>query len=598
MIKASDILVYDIETQAVKDFQFPEGSAIHCIVCQPLYGQPERYHDDPELPREGTLDDGFRRLANWPGKLAGHNVLRFDRIVVEDAFGEPLPDHLDTQLLCEMRWPHVKELDFRRRNAGDQSFPSRLIGRQSLEAWGYRLGVRKGDFGKQTGWHVLDRPMLDYCVQDVKVTAALMERILKYWPGNQAVELEHRFAEVIWEQIRAGVKVDRKAAADLLGQLTSAYAGVYDKLVELCPPFEIPYVTPKKKLRRTKVVPFNPGSRLHCANHLIRKYGWKPKQFTDSGRPQLDEAILESLAGVYAEAALMNEYLMLGKRIGQLEGSSKAGDPILKYLKDDDTIHGEVRPCGTVTMRCAHKKPNLGQIPRPGSKWGTEFRALFGPKNPGWVMVGADASGLETRELAHFLHQFDGGRMVDIVLSGDVHSTNMQALEIMDRNRAKVWFYAWLYGAGDAKLGLILGCSARRARAASKRFLRNTPGMPSLKQLCSEHAGNYGWLPGCDGRRIPVRHQHSALNTLLQGNGAIVVKMATVLWADAVKEEGLRAHQVLHVHDEAQYESHPDDAQRVGEIGVESFRKAGEILGIKCPLDGEYKVGANWSETH
>jgi DNA polymerase I-like protein with 3'-5' exonuclease and polymerase domains len=107
---------------------------------------------------------------------------------------------------------------------------------------------------------------------------------------------------------------------------------------------------------------------------------------------------------------------------------------------------------------------------------------------------------------------------------------------------------------------------------------------------------------GIDGGLLKVRSEHSALNTLLQSAGAISVKLATIMFYDRMVADGLVSGEdfmlVAHVHDEVQTLVKKGLEQRVGEHAVAAMREAGDALGFLCPLDGEFKFGANWAETH
>jgi DNA polymerase I-like protein with 3'-5' exonuclease and polymerase domains len=107
-----------------------------------------------------------------------------------------------------------------------------------------------------------------------------------------------------------------------------------------------------------------------------------------------------------------------------------------------------------------------------------------------------------------------------------------------------------------------------------------------------------GTLDGLDGRKLQIRSQHSALNTLLQSAGAIVMKQALVLLYDKLRKAKLSAKFVANVHDEWQIECLADQADKVGTLAVESIREAGTVLKLRCPLDGEYKKGKSWANTH
>jgi DNA polymerase I-like protein with 3'-5' exonuclease and polymerase domains len=233
----------------------------------------------------------------------------------------------------------------------------------------------------------------------------------------------------------------------------------------------------------------------------------------------------------------------------------------------------------------------MAQIPSTNSSYGKECRACWTvPK--GYKLVGIDASGLELRMLAHYMNDED---YTNEILNGDIHTTNQKLAGLESRNQAKTFIYALLYGAGDAKLGTVAGGGKSTGRNLRKSFISNLPSFKAVKDRVAR-AATRGYLKALDGRKLYVRSEHSALNTLLQGAGAIVMKQALVILDKKIKH--LDAHFVANVHDEWQIEVRQDQADEVGRLGVEAIIEAGKVLKLNCPLDGEYKVGDNWSETH
>ena len=291
-------------------------------------------------------------------------------------------------------------------------------------------------------------------------------------------------------------------------------------------------------------------------------------------------------------AELIKEYLMVQKRVAQIESWIDA-------VGDDGRVHGRVITNGAVTGRMTHLKPNMAQIPNAGSPYGPECRQCWTVED-GNVLVGADASGLELRMLAHYMGDDD---YVKTVTEGsskngtDVHTVNQRAAGLSTRDQAKTFIYAFLYGAGDAKIGSIIGGNARDGERLKSAFLKGTPALQRLRDKIALYATK-GYVPGLDGRKIWVRSEHAALNSLLQGAGAIVMKKALVILEMSLRKEKLFHKFVANVHDEWQIETNPECADRVGKLAVEAIREAGRVYNLRCPLDGEYKIGKNWKETH
>jgi DNA polymerase I-like protein with 3'-5' exonuclease and polymerase domains len=304
----------------------------------------------------------------------------------------------------------------------------------------------------------------------------------------------------------------------------------------------------------------------------------------------VDETILQDLK--HPVAQLIGEYLMLQKRIGQIESW-------LEVVGADGRVHGRIITNGAVTGRMTHMKPNMAQIPNSGSPYGPECRQCWTVEE-GNVLVGCDASGLELRMLAHYMKD---EKYVKTVCEGsskdgtDVHTVNQKAAGLQTRDQAKTFIYAFLYGAGPAKIGSIVGGSSAAGQKLITSFLKGTPALQRLRDKVSASASK-GFVPGFDGRKIWVRSEHAALNSLLQGAGAIVMKKALVIFNDAIKANGWDVKLVANVHDEIQFECSPDIAAEAGKACVQSIRDAGVAFKLQCPLDGEYKIGRNWRETH
>ena len=329
---------------------------------------------------------------------------------------------------------------------------------------------------------------------------------------------------------------------------------------------------------------FNLGSRQQIGRHL-QYYGWKPSQFTDKGQPIVDEAVLRKVKGI-PEAALIGEYLMIQKRIAQVQSW-------LDAVQDDGRVHGYVNANGAVTGRMTHSSPNMGQVPAVYSPYGKECRDVWTVPE-GYKLVGMDASGLELRMLAHYMN--DEGYTNEI-LNGDIHTTNQLAAGITTRDQAKTFIYAFLYGAGDAKIGSIVGGNAKDGKRLKEEFLHNTPALGRLRERVGVASGR-GYVLGLDRRRVAIRSSHAALNSLLQSAGAIIMKKALCLLDEYAILWGLDYHIIGNIHDEIQTEVREDQAERFGRLATSCVEAAGLFYRLNCPLAGDYKVGQTWAETH
>ena len=311
-----------------------------------------------------------------------------------------------------------------------------------------------------------------------------------------------------------------------------------------------------------------------------------PNKFTEKGQAIVDEAVLKEVKGI-PEATLIADYLMVQKRIAQISSWLEA------VSEDTGRVHGYVNTNGAVTGRMTHSSPNMAQVPSVGSEYGEDCRACWIVKD-GYKLVGCDASGLELRMLAHYMND---DKYTHEVVDGDIHTVNQHAAGLSTRPQAKTFIYAFLYGAGDAKIGSIVDGSSRDGKRLKDKFLANTPKLQQLKDNVAT-AASRGYLMGLDGRKVYVRSEHAALNTLLQSAGAIMMKKALLILDEYAKLWGIDYEFVGNIHDEFQVEVREDQAHEFGRLAVASMQAAGIQLNLRCALDGEYKVGNNWADTH
>jgi len=465
-----------------------------------------------------------------------------------------------------------------------------LEGGHSLNNLGKLLGVQKiefNDFNLET--HTLDE-MIEYCVQDVevlhKVYSYLKYELKRQDFSTKSQELEHEVQAIIAQQERNGFKFNEQSAMQLLAEFKTRLEAITVEMQSIFPPKVTTCRTHKTTGRPLSdiVEDFNPGSRKQIAERLIEK-GWKPSKFTEKGSVIVDETTLEGLD--FPEAKAIAEYLMLQKRIAQIESW-------IESIQADGRVHGKVITNGAVTGRMTHHSPNMAQVPNSSAIYGLECRDLWTVEK-GCKLVGIDASGLELRMLAHYMNDDE---YTNEVVSGDIHTANQNAAGLETRNQAKTFIYAFLYGAGPAKIGSVVGGTSKEGQKLITNFLRNTPKLQRLRERVSEAFTARGVLLGLDGRKLLVRSEHSALNTLLQGAGAIAMKQALVLLHKDLTNRKIPFKLVANVHDEWQIEVPEKYAEQVGKSGVTAITKAGVEFKMNCPLTGEYKIGDTWKQTH
>ena len=509
----------------------------------------------------------LRKALEGSVSVCGHNLIGYDLPVLERLWGLSVaPERIvDTLVLSRL-------------------FDPSRQGGHSLRAWGETLGFPKGD---HDDWSRLSEEMIDYCKQDVAVTEAVHQQLVKDMEdfAPECIELEHKVQFAVQQQERNGWVLDQQLANELCATFKEGMNAIEAELQEMFPPIVEERISEKTGKRlKDKVTVFNVGSRQQVAERLATK-GAKWNEKTPSGKPVVDEKTLKENNHV-PEAGKVLEYLTLQKRYAQVHSW-------LEAVKEDGRVHGRVISNGAVTGRMTHQSPNMAQVPASHSPYGHECRSCWTVPE-GKKLVGFDASGLELRMLAHYM---DDKEFTNVLLTEDIHTRNQMAAGLETRPQAKTFIYAFLYGAGDAKIGSVVGGSARDGADLKQRFLRNTPALESLRERVTR-ASQRGYLRGLDGRRLRVRSEHAALNTLLQAAGAIVMKKALVILEDYAQQWKLNYKFIGNIHDEVQSEVAADQAQKFGWLAVECLKAAGVEYNLRCPLDGEFKVGTTWAETH
>lgn len=528
------------------------------------------------VPLEEAWDSFLVPFIEKGHTVVGHNLIGFDYPFCTKFLNRPTKEWFkstfDTMVAARLQYPDRFE-----RDAGKNVIPSKMWGSHSLKAWGHRLGVQKDDYGdNRTDWSEVSVDMLLYCLQDLAVTEALFKHLN---PPERAMKLEMEFSEYIQRQTENGFMFDEVAAGELYGRLVQRRNELTEQLRAVFPDELLQMKT------KVKHIPFNPGSRQQIADRL-KKLGWVPTELSETGLAKVEEDILISLP--YPEAKLCAEYLTNQKRIGQIA----EGEHAWMKLSRQGRIHGEVITLGTVTSRCAHRNPNMGQVPSEA-----EYRSLFKVAT-GNKLVGVDCSGLQLRCLAHYMAPHDDGDYIKEILSGDIHTKNQKAAGLPTRNDAKTFIYAFLFGAGAVKLGSIIGGGKAAGAALRAKFLKALPALSRIVDGVQQRARAEGFLTGLDGRRLPIRSPHAALNTLLMAAEAVIVKTFTVEMNRMLEFNNINFKQVVHVHDELQFEVLEADSPKIAEMAKVCIKKTTEILNFRCPLAVDTKVGNNWWETH
>jgi DNA polymerase I-like protein with 3'-5' exonuclease and polymerase domains len=554
----------DIETDDLN------ATKIYCIILRKINGLPSNkklsFEEHEIYTYAGGL--GYPSLNEFRKKFIkdhdvifiGHNLISFDIPVINKLLNMDIKlNQIEDTLL-------LSQLDDPRKNGG-----------HSLKNWGQILNFPKIEFTDfKSG---LTQEMLTYCMQDVDLNGKVwMALVNKDIPDN-VIETEKKVRYIIHKQEEHGFCLDMPKVMEFSSFLSDNINKIEQELQEIFEPTTIHLKT------KTKIIPFNPGSRQQIADRLIKQFGWKPDKFTETGKPMVDEKILQDI-NTYESLKLV-DYLTLQKRNAQVQSWINAAD-------ESNLVHGRVHTLGTVTGRMTHSNPNMAQVPSTRAPYGYQCREVWIPKEKDHILLGCDAKSLELRCLAHYMDDEDFSKEV---IEGDIHTFNQNKAGLETRDQAKTFIYALIYGAGPAKIGAIVGGSANDGKRLIDNFMSSLPKLQRLKQRVDLTVQKQ-YIPGLDGRRVPVEHQHTGLNYLLQGAGAIICKHWLIQMYYIAFKKSLRATPIANIHDEMQWEVHENDVDKLTGAAHEAIKNVREILKFRCDLGCDVKTGKNWAETH
>jgi DNA polymerase I-like protein with 3'-5' exonuclease and polymerase domains len=596
-------LVFDIESDGLLD----TISKVHCLVIQDA--------DDGKVTSYVGHDEVLKgiEILNAADEVAGHNIIGYDIPALEMIFPGKLnvtSKAFDTLLASKLSAPDIYMFDVAKRYP---KLEIKSYGSYSLEAWGQRLGNFKAS--KPVDFKVFTDEMLKYCIQDVDTNVTLYKYLKSLKMSERALQMETLFWVNTIDMANSGFPFDAVKAQNMYAKLSSEREEIRKELTTLFPTRTIERTSEKTgKSLKPKVIEFNPSSRDHIAYWFKEKYNWQPKDFTPSGKPEINADILETLE--YPEAAELKRYFILDKIIGMVAEGKNAW---LTMVGNDGRMHGRINTIGAASTRCTHTSPNMAQVPGARKEFGLDCRSLFhAPK--GYKQIGTDLNAIELRCFAHYLAAYDEGEYTNIILSGDIHWTNAVAAgfhpplpegevyssdvkaQKLARDQAKTLIYAMIYGAGDAKLGEIVGGATKEGKMIRKKFYESFPAIERLTNEVKKAAEARGSIKLLHGAMIPVRKAFAALNTLLQGAGAVVAKEWLNVAREMAEDRGWVYDKDFwfagHIHDEIQAIAREDIAKEFAELMEASAQEAGNRLGMRCRVDAEAKVGQNWADCH
>ena len=608
-------ICYDIETDGF------DANVIWCLVAQNMEtGIVYKYSDhDDKLP---SIKDGVQILSNAE-VLIGHNIIGFDNVQVDKLYGTDL-----NSKKCYDTWVMSQVLRCKRTH------------KQGLAGWGEHLNNSKMHYDD---WSAYSREMLRYCVQDVKLNVQVYNELLTEYKAihsknpliSKGLRIEHDAAIFNAKTKAKGWKFDTETATANLRMME-------EKMNTICSAIEPElgdhkvYIdkepkTPKYKkngdytIVTARILSEFLGYPVKCEDThvmaagtqfqrftindvtlgqldlvkewLLTKKGWKPDEFTKKRLPDgswvttTPKLTTTSLLKLGEQGEMIDDYYTLRNRAAVIRGW-------LEQVKHG-RIHGNMWVIGTPTFRARHEV--IVNLPSVTAKYGKELRELF-VADDDMVVVGADSSGNQLRGLCHYVNN---DKFTHEVCFGDQHQRNADSLGC-SRGIAKNYLYAYLFGAGDGKLGQVLtGKTNPKAGKDSRvNFSKGIKGLDTLRKWVNStwnityNNQGAGWFPALDGRPIFANSEHQCLNYLLQTTEGITCKAALSYSMNKIKEEKLEAEPRLFYHDEIAYVASKKDANRVGEILQESFREAPKMFGVTCMDGGDYVVGSSYADVH
>jgi DNA polymerase-1 len=554
----------DIETDSLNP------SLIYCVVLKEII----------QTPGSNQVNFGKHEVFTYQG-LLGHPSLndfriRFKNDTTTMFVGHNLIDY-DVPVINRLL-----KMNIRLDQMGDTMIMSQLEsnkreGGHSLRNWGNILNYPKDDFSDFSSG--LTEEMLLYCKNDVDLTGKVWMALQNKDIPQNVLVTEYRVRDIISRQKRSGFCLNIPLVMEFSATVSDKIHKIEEEFQKIFEPTIIHLKT------KTKVIPFNPGSRQQIADRLIKQYGWEPEKFTETGKPMVNETILSEINS--PESLKLVDYLILQKRRAQVNSWIEAAD-------SDNLVHGSVYPLGTITGRMTHSKPNMAQVPSTRAPYGLLCREVWVPREPEYILLGCDAKSLELRCLAHYMGDTDFSQEV---IHGDIHTFNQNKAGLETRDQAKTFIYALIYGAGSKKIGSIVGGTGADGQQLIDNFMSSLPKFGLLKEKVDRAAARK-YIKGIDGRKIPVNFPHTALNYLLQSAGAVICKHWLIQMDDLVVQDNIRAFPVVNVHDEMQWEVLDKQAEQLKEVACKAIKSVKDILKFRCELDCDVKTGKNWAETH
>jgi len=566
------------------------------------------------------IKDFIQTQLNDGCYFVGHNFLTFDGPTLNRLVGTriPISRMVDTFLLSMLYSPSL-------RNG------------HSLDAWGERTGFPKGDFND---WSHLSEKMIEYCLNDVRLTAIVFDRLSKRMRDVGFTEASCKLEHLAWHNInkqrKNGFAFDKPRAHQLFATIRGIENELREEIYHQFPP-QLLKVAEYKQCRKKDgsyskryedhlkqfpklvelpggsyeaydYVEFNLGSPQQRTEKLL-ELGWVnlPDEVTKTGNPQpVRKGVLAPSLEAFANEAGIPEVKLIADWMAFNGRGNMIGTWLDSYNEETGCIHGNLWLAGTLRYR--HDQPNTANI--PAVRLDKADNILYGragyftyEARDCWVtrdpvnrnLVGVDAKGIQLRILAEYLKDDE---FTEAILSKDPHTANQRRMGLPSRALTKTITYATLMGAGDKRIAAEAKVDLKEAKAAKKKFFEQVPGLKNLVAKLKNEVKQTGRITLCDGSRILVPSDHMVIPYLLQGDESRIMKQAGIYVDELNRKQGLDVLKVGDIHDEWQNDTSKEDTERFIQNCQQSFERTRDTFGYSVPLDCDAKVGLTWAETH
>jgi len=411
-------------------------------------------------------------------------------------------------------------------------------------------------------------------------------------------------------------------------ELTGLYTSLEAPLVRVLARME--YTGIKVNIKRLQELSVKHGDRIVAAEKEIyelagRKFNINsPKQlgkvlFEELNLPVIKKAASGPSTAVDVLTVLAREHELPAKVLGYRQNMKLKTTYIdaLPELVHPETgrVHTSFTQTVAATGRLSSTEPNLQNIPVRTAE-GREIRSAFIPGESGWSLLAADYSQIELRILAHFcgdgtlIDAFQQGHDIHAMVASEVYGAPLADVTSDQRRRAKAINFGIIYGQSSYGLAAALGIEKEEAAEFIDTYFSRYPGVEQFIEKVLGEARSKGYVTTILGRRRTIQGVRSrnranprnrntperiAVNTVIQGSAADLIKQAMIALHDRLPADGFQARMLLQIHDELVFEAPQNELSSLREVVEEEMTGAQQI--VQAATLEQYGAGGNWSES-